>query len=75
MLLSPSLLNAPRFHSSTNDVLYMATLKIDGVDYQLQMDTGSSDLWVNTTKVPTTLVRVIAFVPGATPSPHASPDL
>lgn len=36
----------------------MATVKIDGVDYQLQMDTGSSDLWVNTTKVPTTLVRI-----------------
>src|SRR5258706_2544127 len=63
----------PRFHSSTRDVLYLATLKIDGVDYQLQMDTGSSDLWVNTTMVPTTLVRVLAFIPSATASHHASP--
>jgi hypothetical protein len=45
------------------DVLYMTTVKIDGVDYQLQMDTGSSDLWVNTTKAPTTLVRVPTFTP------------
>jgi hypothetical protein len=55
------------------DVVYMATVGIDGVDYQLQMDTGSSDLWVNTTKVPTTLVRLPTFVPDATTSSHASP--
>ena len=52
------------------DVLYMATLKIDGVDYQLQMDTGSSDLWVNTTQVPTILVRVPL---DATTSSHTPP--
>lgn len=41
----------------------MTTVKIDGVDYPLQIDTGSSDLWVNTTKLPTTLVRIPTFAP------------
>jgi len=71
VLLSAAPLIAPGLHSSTRDVLYMTTVKIDGVDYQLQMDTGSSDLWVNTTKVPTTLVRIPTFVPDATISSHA----
>ncbi|KAG8748956.1 hypothetical protein FRC14_001801, partial [Serendipita sp. 396] len=33
--------------SSTQDVLYIANVTIDGIVYPLQMDTGSSDLWVD----------------------------
>ncbi|CCA68119.1 related to aspartic peptidase A1-Laccaria bicolor [Serendipita indica DSM 11827] len=33
--------------SSTRDVLYIANVTIEGRSYPLQMDTGSSDLWVD----------------------------
>lgn len=33
--------------STTRDILYIANVTIDGVEYPLQMDTGSSDIWVN----------------------------
>lgn len=33
--------------TSTRDVLYIANVTIEGTSYPLQMDTGSSDLWVD----------------------------
>lgn len=33
--------------SSTRDVVYLANVTIDGTSFPLQMDTGSSDLWVD----------------------------
>lgn len=33
--------------SSTRDVVYLANVTIDGNSFPLQMDTGSSDLWVD----------------------------
>ncbi|KAI0278841.1 acid protease [Russula aff. rugulosa BPL654] len=32
--------------SSVNDMIYVANLTLGGVDYHLQLDTGSSDLWI-----------------------------
>lgn len=34
-------------YSSTRDVLYIANVTVEGVEYPLQMDTGSSDLWLD----------------------------
>ncbi|KAI0832488.1 acid protease [Trametes gibbosa] len=33
-------------HSSFHDLLYIANVTVGGTDYPLQLDTGSSDLWV-----------------------------
>lgn len=35
------------FHSSTRDIIYIANVTIEGNIYPLQIDTGSSDLWVD----------------------------
>ncbi|KAG2156058.1 aspartic peptidase domain-containing protein [Suillus clintonianus] len=40
--------------SDVNDLIYMANVTLGGVDYLVQLDTGSSDLWVlnNPTPIP-----------------------
>lgn len=47
--------------SSTSDVLYIANVTIDGTSYPLQMDTGSSDLWVQTGSTPANVVSFHLF--------------
>jgi len=50
--------------SSTQDVLYIANVTIEGVEYSLQMDTGSSDLWVDMgTYQPSNVVSSITGTP------------
>jgi saccharopepsin len=40
-------IRALRAHlSSINDMIYVTNLTLGGVDYRLQVDTGSSDLWI-----------------------------
>lgn len=38
--------------SSVDDMIYVANITLGGVDYHLQMDTGSSDLWIKGQKSP-----------------------
>lgn len=38
--------------SDTLDVVYFSTITVGGQQYQVQLDTGSSDLWVNATLQP-----------------------
>jgi len=50
------------FLSTVNDMIYIANITLGGVDYRVQMDTGSSDLWIqgptsplpNSNQTPTT---------------------
>ena len=42
--------------ATTNDILYIANVTIDGTSYPLQMDTGSSDLWLQLQSTPTNVV-------------------
>ncbi|KAI0750873.1 acid protease [Daedaleopsis nitida] len=63
--------------SSFHDLLYIANVTIAGVEYPLQLDTGSSDLWVKGAKSPlphanqTALTLSIAYGIGST-SGHIS---
>lgn len=38
--------------SSVRDIVYMATVTLAGKEYAVQIDTGSSDLWVRSDKIP-----------------------
>ncbi|KAI5120673.1 hypothetical protein M0805_006962 [Coniferiporia weirii] len=38
--------------STVNDMLYMANITLGGTDYVVQLDTGSSDLWIKGTSFP-----------------------
>jgi hypothetical protein len=47
--------------ATTNDILYLANVTIDGTSYPLQMDTGSSDLWLQLQNTPTNVVSFLLF--------------
>ncbi|OBZ78594.1 Aspartic protease [Grifola frondosa] len=41
----------PFYFGNINDVFYVGTIFVDGQPYEVQLDTGSSDLWLDTTGV------------------------
>ncbi|TDL29885.1 hypothetical protein BD410DRAFT_45431 [Rickenella mellea] len=38
--------------TSAHDLLYIANITVGGVDYPVQLDTGSSDLWIKGPSTP-----------------------